>query len=65
MSLRESSEELPRRTRYLPAALGLRPGTPLSRLATKGRQSQLLIAADQSYLDRDPGVVIVVESLGD
>jgi signal transduction histidine kinase len=45
--------------------LGLRPGTPLSRLAEK--RSPLHdadLAADQSYLDRDRGVVIVVESLG-
>jgi C4-dicarboxylate-specific signal transduction histidine kinase len=45
--------------------LGLRPGTPLSRLAKKRSPiHDANLAADQSYLDRDPGVVIVVESLG-
>jgi signal transduction histidine kinase len=45
--------------------LGLRPGTPLSRLAkTRSPIHDADLATDQSYLDRDPGVVIVVESLG-
>jgi signal transduction histidine kinase len=45
--------------------LGLRPGTPLSRLAKKRSPiHDANLAADQSYLDRDPGVVIVVELLG-
>jgi C4-dicarboxylate-specific signal transduction histidine kinase len=45
--------------------LGLRPNTPLSRLAkTRTPIHDADLAADQSYLDRDLGVVIVVESLG-
>jgi hypothetical protein len=45
--------------------LGLRPGTPLSRLAKKRSPiHDANLAVHQSYLDRDPGVVIVVESLG-
>jgi len=45
--------------------LGLRPGTPLSRLAkTRLPIHEADMAADQSYLDRDRGVVILVESLG-
>jgi signal transduction histidine kinase len=45
--------------------LGLRPNTPLSRLAKKRTPiHDADLAADQSYLDRDFGVAIVVESLG-
>ena len=45
--------------------LGLRPGTPLSRLVKERAPiHDADLAADQSYLDRDRGVVIVVESLG-
>jgi C4-dicarboxylate-specific signal transduction histidine kinase len=45
--------------------LGLRPNTPLSRLAkTRAPIHDADLAADQSYLDRDFGVVVVVESLG-
>jgi len=45
--------------------LGLRPDTPLSRLAKKRTPiHDADLAADQSYLDRDLGVVFVVESLG-
>ena len=46
-------------------SIGLRPGTPLSRLAKKRSPiHDANLATDQSYLDRDPGVVIVVELLG-
>jgi signal transduction histidine kinase len=46
-------------------SLGLRPGTPLSRLAKERAPiHDADLAADQSYLDRDFGVVIVVEVLG-
>jgi C4-dicarboxylate-specific signal transduction histidine kinase len=45
--------------------LGLRPGTPLSRLAKKRSPIHTAnLAEDQSYLDRDFGVVFLVESLG-
>ena len=46
-------------------SIGLRPGTPLSQLAKKRSPiHDANLATDQSYLDRDPGVVIVVELLG-
>jgi len=45
--------------------LGVRPGTPLSRLVkTRKPVHDADLAADQSYLDRDHGVVIVVEQQG-
>src|SRR6267378_659602 len=45
--------------------LGLRPGTPLARLVKERSPiHDADLAADQSYLDRDHGVVIVVELLG-
>jgi signal transduction histidine kinase len=45
--------------------LGVRPGTPLSQLAEKRSPIHTAdLAEDQSYLDRDHGVVIVVEALG-
>ena len=45
--------------------LGLRPNTPLSQLAKERLPiHDADLAAHQSYLDRDPGVVILVETLG-
>src|SRR5712671_4566526 len=62
---RRAPENAPPDALPLQRPLGLRPGTPLARLVKERSPiHDADLAADQSYLDRDHGVVIVVELLG-